>query len=143
MNRQQKIVSWVLRTIGFFGMLAIVPVLMPFAWMLSIHEHLGLGIMPEEPIVEYLARSLSAFYAMVGVIFWYVSFRVSQYWDFVRMVAILFVVFGVVLWWVDVKSQMPLLWTAQEAPPMILVGAWMCFLHWKGSRTLEQTRAED
>ena len=136
MNRQQKIVSWVLRTIGFFGMLAIVPVLMPFAWMLSIHEHLGLGTMPEEPIVEYLARSLSAFYAMVGVIFWYVSFRVSQYWDFVRMVAILFVVFGVVLCWVDVKSQMPLLWTAQEAPPMILVGIWLCFLHWKGSRTV-------
>ena len=134
MNKQQKIVSWILRTIGFFGMLAIGAVLMPFSWMLSIHEYLGLGTMPQEPIVEYLARSLSAFYAIVGVIFWYVSFRVPQYWDFVRMVAILFVVFGAVLWWVDVKSQMPLLWTVQEAPPMIVVGVWMFYLHSKGSR---------
>jgi hypothetical protein len=138
MNKQQKIVSWILRIIGFFGMLATGAMLMPFSWMLAIHEHLGLGKMPQEPVVQYLARSLSAFYAMVGVMFWYVSFRVPQYWDFVRLVAILFIVFGGVLWWVDVKSQMPLLWTLQEAPPAILVGLWMLYLHHTGSESPEQ-----
>ena len=97
--------------------------------------------MPKRPVVEYLARSLSLFYAIVGVIFWYISFRVPQHWNFVRLVAVLFVVFGGLLWWIDVKSGMPLLWTLQEAPPAIVVGLWMLYLHHKGSRSLEQSEA--
>ena len=142
MNKQQKILSWILRVIGFFGMLATGAVVMRFSWMVSIHEKLALdGSLPSEPVVEYLARSLSAFYAMVGVIFWYVSFRVPQHWDLVRMIALLFVFFGAIVWWIDVKTQMPLWWTLQEAPPAILVGLWMLYLHRQGSRDLEQSEA--
>ena len=137
MNKQQKILSWILRVIGFFGMLAVAAVFMPFSSMLSIHEKLGLGDMPTGPIVEYLARSLSAFYALLGVIFWYLSFRVAQYWSFIRLVALILVFFGATLWWIGLKTQMPLWWTLQEAPPTILIGLWMIYLHRQGSRGLE------
>jgi len=134
MNKQEKMISWILRLLGFLGMFAVLAVIMPFGWMLSIHEFLGLGKMPEAPVVEYLARSLSAFYAMVSVIFWYVSFRVREHWKLVRVLAYLFVAFGVVSWWVDVKAGMPLLWTLQEAPPMIAVGLVILYLQGRGSQ---------
>ena len=134
MNKQQKILGWILRVIGFSGMLAIAAVMMPFSWMSSIHEKLGLGEMPAGPIVEYLACSLSAFYALLGVVFWYVSFRVAQYWSFIRLIALLLVFFGAVLWWIGLKTQMPMWWTLLEAPPTILVGLWILYLHRQGSR---------
>jgi hypothetical protein len=43
-------------------------VFMPMSWMAATHRWLGLGEMPAGPIVEYLARSQSAFYALVGVL---------------------------------------------------------------------------
>lgn len=134
MNKQEKMISWILRLLGFLGMFAILAVIMPFGWMLSIHEYLGLGVMPEAPVVEYLARSLSAFYALVSVIFWYLSFRVQEHWKLVRVLACLLVIFGTVSWWIDVKSGMPLFWTLQEAPPMIVVGLVILYLHARGSQ---------
>ena len=97
MNRQLLVTSWLLRLIGLSAILAIFAVVMPFSWMRGIHECLGLGEMPEGPIVEYLARSLSALYALVGFVFWYVSYRVEEYLGFVRLLGIRFLVFGIVL----------------------------------------------
>ena len=34
--------------------------------MAACHEAMGLGPFPDAPIVEYLARSVSAYYAMLG-----------------------------------------------------------------------------
>ena len=50
------------------SLFALVPVVMPWSWMAATHRWLGLGEMPTTPVVEYLARSLSAFYALVGAL---------------------------------------------------------------------------
>ena len=55
MSRKLVSVAWILRLVGLLSMLAILAVFMPLSWMASVHESLGLGKMPEGPIVEYLA----------------------------------------------------------------------------------------
>ncbi|HAA75417.1 TPA: hypothetical protein DCE37_09880 [Candidatus Latescibacteria bacterium] len=50
---------WLLRIIGTTSALAILAVVMPYEWMNAIHVWLGMGTLPTEPIVGYLARPLS------------------------------------------------------------------------------------
>ena len=88
MNRKQAVTAWIFRLVGLSGMLAIVAVVMPFSWMAETHEYLGLGKMPEGAIVEYLARSLSAVYVVLGVVLWKVSFRFAQQLELVRLLRI-------------------------------------------------------
>lgn len=45
---------------------ALVGVFMPFAWMDAVHRWMDLGPLPGAGIVEYLARALSAMYAVLG-----------------------------------------------------------------------------
>lgn len=108
-------------------MLAIVAVFMPLSWMASVHEFLGLRKMPEGPIVEYLARSLSALYALLGCWIFYLSGRVPTQLGFVRLFGVLFTIFGMVLWWIGVKSAMPITWVLLEGPPAILLGLWIIY----------------
>ncbi|MFP4140966.1 MAG: hypothetical protein ACOCVI_02380 [Planctomycetota bacterium] len=48
---------------------ALVGVFMPFSWMDAAHRWMDLGPIPSAGIVEYLARALSAMYAMLGGLF--------------------------------------------------------------------------
>lgn len=127
MTRKLVSVAWILRVVGALSMLAIVAVFMPLSWMASVHEFLGLRKMPEGPIVEYLARSLSALYALLGCWIFYLSGRVPTQLGFVRLFGVLFTIFGMVLWWIGVKSAMPITWVLLEGPPAILLGLWIIY----------------
>ena len=84
MNRKQAVTAWALRLVGLSAILAIVAVVMPFSWMAAAHEFLGMGEMPEGAIVDYLARSLSAVYVVLGVLLWKLSFRLLENLELVR-----------------------------------------------------------
>ena len=66
MTKSDKVLVLLLRIVGVGALFALVAVFMPVSWMAATHRWLGLGEMPTGPIVEYLARSLSAFYAIMG-----------------------------------------------------------------------------
>jgi len=127
MSRKLVLVAWILRVVGILAMFAIVAAFMPLSWMASVHESIGLGKMPDGPIVEYLARSLSALYALLGCWIFYLSGRVPDQLGFVRLFGALFAVFGVVLWWVGFKSGLPIAWVLLEGPPSILLGLWIVY----------------
>ncbi len=116
------VTAWILRLLGLAAMFAIVAVFMPMPWMAAVHKYLGLGEMPEGPIVEYMARSLSAAYVALGFILWHVSFRVAENLRLVRLLGVAFTLLGAVLWWIDGKAGMPMAWILQEGPPAILAG---------------------
>jgi hypothetical protein len=59
------LLRYFLRIPGLFGLDA---VFVPLSWMDATHRWLGLGEMPTAPVVEYLARSVSAFYAVLGAL---------------------------------------------------------------------------
>ena len=68
MTKTDKALVLLLRFVGVGSLFALVAVFMPVPWMAATHRWLGLGEMPTGPVVEYLARSLSAFYALVGAL---------------------------------------------------------------------------
>lgn len=122
MNRAEWILVILMRTVGVGGLLAIPAILFPYSWMNRIHEFLGLGTLPDAPIVSYLTRSLSMFYAFVGALTLYVSFNIRRYREFVRLWAMILTVVSLVQLGIDLVSGMPMFWTYSEGPPMTMLG---------------------
>ena len=87
-TKQYRFFKLFLRIMGTAALFAVTAVVMPYSWMNAIHESLGLGLLPSEPIVGYLARSTSAFYA----------------------------IFGAALFVVDLLEGLPLYWSLTEGP---------------------------
>ena len=128
MNRSEFAILVILRVIGVSALFAIPFIFVPFAWMDSIHNFLGLGDLPDTPIVSYLTRSLSAFYAIVGCFTLMISMDVRRYRSFVKLSAWLGIVTGVVLLGVDLHAGLPISWTLSEGPPTTGVGLVLLWL---------------
>jgi hypothetical protein len=112
----------VLRVLGVIDLLSLGAVVMPVAWMQSVHAWAGLGQLPAEPIVGYLARSASVLYALYGVLLIYMSWDVLRYWRLIRLCAITATVQGLVIIGIDVAEGMPLWWTLAEGPSLAASG---------------------
>jgi hypothetical protein len=122
MTKQYRFLRLFLRVIGTAALLALVAVVMPYSWMNAVHEWLGMGTLPSEPIVGYLARSTSAFYALLGGLFWVASFDLHRHRMVLCYLGIVIVIFGTALFVVDLLEGMPLWWTIGEGPFNIVFG---------------------
>lgn len=112
----------ILRIIGSAALLAFVAVVMPYSWMNAIHKWLGMGELPSEPIVGYLARSTSAFYALLGGLMWVVSFDLKRYRRILIYLGTAIIFFGAALFAVDLLEGMPLWWSLGEGPFNVVFG---------------------
>lgn len=117
-----KLLSLLLRAFGVFDLLALVAVAMPTASIAWVHERLGLGSLPREPIVLYLARSASAVYALHGATLLYVSFDVRRYDQLIRFLSLAAIFHGALIVAIDVAAKMPLWWTILEGPCFAATG---------------------
>jgi len=122
MNKSELSIVIILRVIGVSGLFAIPAIFLPYSWMNAIHDYMGLGELPDAPIVSYLARSLSAFYAIVSTITLFISSDIRRHRSFVKLGAVIAIVTGFVLLGIDVTAGMPTSWTIGEGPPVIAVG---------------------
>jgi hypothetical protein len=84
MTKSDKVLVLLLRFVGVPALFALVAVFMPSSWMAATHRWLGLGEMPTGPVVQYLARSLTAFYALFGALCLVVAGDVERYRPLVR-----------------------------------------------------------
>jgi hypothetical protein len=116
MTKQERLFKLVLRIIGSAALLALFAVVMPYSWMNAIHQWLGMGELPSEPIVGYLARSTSAFYALLGGLMWVVSFDLKRHSRILIYLGIAIIFFGTALFVVDLLEGMPLWWSLGEGP---------------------------
>jgi hypothetical protein len=114
MKVTDRTVALALRFFGAIDMLALVAVAMPYAWMQAIHARLGLGVMPDAPIVEYLARHVSLWYAVHAATFLYLSTDVPRFRPVIRFLGWFGLAFVVVLAWINAGSGLPLWWVVQE-----------------------------
>src|SRR5690348_8428650 len=124
--------------LGIGSLFALVPVVMPWSWMAATHRWLGLGEMPTGPVVEYLARSLSAFYALVGALCLVVAADPERYRPLVRFLGVAFALMGLVLLGVDLAAGMPPWWSASEGPGGVVFGALLFVLARPGHRPCQQ-----
>lgn len=122
-HRVETLLRLVLRLEGSVALLALVAVVMPYAWMDATHQWLGLGRLPDAPIVGYLARSLSAFYALFGALLWWVSFDLQRHRSTIGFLAAATIGFGAILLGIDWAEGLPLAWKLFEGPWVMLLGA--------------------
>ena len=117
-----------LRVVGGSALLALVFVAAPERWMVAIHAALGMGQLPDAPVVGYLARSTSWFYAVIGGLFWVVSFDLVRHRPTLIYMGWATALFGVVVLVIDWLEGMPPSWTMGEAPFTLLCGAAILWL---------------
>lgn len=123
MTRPDRLLRPPLRIIGAAALLSIVAVVMPYSWMNAIHHWLGMGALPTEPVVGYLARSTSAFYALFGGLLWVVSWDLHRYRPVLCYLGAAVILFGITLFFVDLLEGMPLYWRVVEGPINMGFGA--------------------
>ena len=118
----ELILKIVLRLVGGASLLALIFVAAPYSWMDAIHSALGMGKLPDNPVVGYLARSTSAFYALLGGLFWLVSFDLPRYRNVLLYLGVAVILLGAALAVIDWCEGMPYFWKVWEGPFTIVFG---------------------
>ena len=118
----ERWLKWFLRIMGTSALTALVFVAAPYSWMDAIHQWLGLGKMPSEPVVGYLARSTSAFYALQGGLAWVISSDLRRFRPVLIYQGVATVVFGLALGIVDRAEGLPRWWWLGEGVGDALLG---------------------
>ena len=108
---------------------AFLTLLIPHEWMASTHASLGMGELPRLPVVEYLARSVSAFYGFHGVLLFVAASDPIRLRPVVTYLACFNIVFGAMLVAIDVAAGMPWWWTAAEGPGVVVIGILLAVLN--------------
>jgi hypothetical protein len=143
MTNQKRFIKLFLRIVGSVAGLAVFAVVMPYCWMDAIHQWLGMGKLPDEPIVGYLARSTSAFYALLGGLLWTVSFRLHRNRLVLRYLGAAMVLFGITLFGVDLVEGMPLFWKISEGPSNMVFGLVILWISHRIKQFSSEKKRED
>ena len=120
----ERILKLILQINGVVMATAVFAVFLPADWMATIHDK-WLGLEPEfpnQPIVIYLARSLSAFYAMIGVLYIIMARDVRAYALLITVMAWASICFGVATIVIDLQLGFPAWWIWGESPYIIAYG---------------------
>lgn len=120
-SHRDRALVFVLRATAIAMLTALVFCVCPFAWMDAIHQRMGLGAMPDIPIIRYLTRSLSGMYAYLGAVLWYLSGDVRRHRGTLLFLSITGLFFSVGVLFLDSAAGMPLFWTLSEGPMTILL----------------------
>ncbi len=126
-HTQDESARILLRAVGSVSLLAFPFVFVPQAWMEAIHGSLGMGELPNAPVVDYLARSTSFLYAWLGGTLWLISMDLPRYRPILRYFGLAMGLLGPVLFVIDWQSGMPMFWRVGEGPAVIIIAALMLF----------------
>ena len=129
----ERILKLILQINGVVMATAVFAVFLPADWMAVIHDQ-WLGLEPEfpnQPIVIYLARSLSAFYAMIGVLYIIMARDVRAYALLITVMAWASICFGVATIVIDLQLGFPAWWIWGESPYIIAYGVAVLWLQAK------------
>ncbi|MBN2269232.1 MAG: hypothetical protein JXN61_01375 [Sedimentisphaerales bacterium] len=128
MNKQWWLAA-MLRVSGVGMMFSLIFVFCPFSWMVRINGWLGMGQeLIYTPVTNYLIRTLSGMYAIIGGLFIFVSFDLPRYRDIIRFLGTIAIAAGVGVTILDAILRLPLAWTALEGPMTIALGAIILYL---------------
>lgn len=123
-----------LRLLGLLDLCASAAVVAPRAWIAASHERLGLGPFPVQPIVEYLARCTSVWYASYGLLLWFISCDVERYARLISFLSCILILQGIVIVGIDLTAKMPGWWTTFEGPCCSGLGAILLMLQRRAGR---------
>lgn len=118
----RRVLTWLLYVLGGMMCAAFLAVVMPTSAMAAIADWLGVGPLQRSPLTEYLTRSLSAMYGVLGILHIYLARQVLRYLDMIVVIGWLSVLAGAIVTVVDFAAGMPWYWSWSEGPPTVLVG---------------------
>jgi len=131
MNEKQ-IQAWLLRIAGTVEILAFFAVVMPRALMEAAHLWLGLGTMPDGPIVMFMIRQASYTYGLHGISLWVLSLNVTRFRPLIVLNGIAFLLAGPVFCLIDYTAGMPLWWTLGDTVGCGVFGVLLLWLSRRG-----------
>lgn len=101
---------------------AFLAVVMPTSTMAAIADWLGVGPLPRSPLTEYLTRSLSSMYGVLGVLHLYLARDVVRHLDLIVVLGWLTILAGAIQTVIDFAAGLPLSWSLSEGPSTVLAG---------------------
>lgn len=116
-----------LRVFAILPMTAVFAAMLPVATMDEVHQYIGLGTLPKGPIVEYLARSTSLFYAIHGALLWYIASDLRRYRDLFWFYLWISLLFALGLFLTDLSAGLPPAWALAEGPA---IAAFVVLIMW-------------
>jgi hypothetical protein len=128
-KRAETLLRWLLIANGVMTLLALPAVFLPTDWMDKFHPGLMLAPLPDAPVVQYLARSISALYAAFGSLTLLIAWDVRRFAPLVIWWGFAAIVFGLILTWVDLIAPMPAHWAWSEVPYTLITGLLVLLLH--------------
>ena len=128
-GNRDRALRWVLRVVGTAAFLALPCALMPLEWMNATHQWLLGESLPTGPIVPYLARSTSLFYALLGGLMWITSFDVRRYQVVITYLGGGLLTIGLILLGVDLLAGLPPWWVLYEGPWDAAIGVVILLLN--------------
>lgn len=123
MTRAERMFQRFLQVCAVFAIPSLLCAFLPYSWMDATHRWLGLGTLPTEPIVGYLARSLSLLYAFVLGLLWLLARDIERHRLVLRYYGAASVVFGFLMTAVDLHEGLPpLTWALPEGASCVVLG---------------------
>ena len=120
--------AWLLRVAGAVEIVAFIAVVMPRSWMEISHTSVGLGEMPEAPVLMFLIRQASYTYGVHGISLWVLASNVERFRPLIVLNGIAFLVGGPVFFLIDYTSGMPWWWTLADPISCFCFGAALLWL---------------
>ena len=111
--------------------IALFPFVMPLSWMAFIHEWLGMGVLPDKPVVEYLARTTSALFGFLGGLYLVLATDVRRYARVITYSAMATLVLPAVNTPLCLRAGMPPWWMWGDVVVCWLFGLGILFLQWR------------
>src|SRR5439155_12130024 len=115
MNSAENRLKLVLRVFGGVSVVAVFPFVMPWPWMGIVHEWLGMGALPDKPVVDYLARSTSALCALYGGLLLVLAMDVRRYASLIRFQAMAIMALSAIGAIFGLRGGMPAWWMLSDA----------------------------
>ena len=131
--KPERLLKLILQINGGVMATALIAVFLSHDQMGAIHEWLGLEEekFPKAIIVDYLARSLSAFYAIMGILYLVLARDICAHASVITFMAWASICFGVGSIFIGLQLGFPAWWTWGEGPFIILYGAAILWLQRK------------
>lgn len=127
MNRKLLLI-WMLRLAGATEVLAFIAVVMPRSWMEIANASIGLGPMPDGPLLMFIIRQSSYTYGVHGLSLWLIASDVERFRSFVVFNGIAFLLAAPVFFLIDITSGMPWWWTVSDPGSCGFFGAALLWL---------------
>jgi hypothetical protein len=124
----RQFLAWFLRLAGAVEIFAFIAVFMPRSWMEVSHDWLGMGEMPDGPVLMFLIRQASYVYGFHGVSLLFLASDVVKFRKLIILNGISFLLAGPVFFWIDWTAGMPWWWTLSDPLSCAFTGALLLFL---------------